>query len=111
MNRWEMQLMQGRTINQMCCVFCGKPKSDQHHVVYRSRGGGCGPTLSVCGNGNASGCHMLLHIGKLHPFYVKKTGKWIFAYTPEERSEDFVDANFDKLLWHDCIEGNYGFVD
>lgn len=55
-----------------CCV-CGKPATDRHHIVKRSAGklvvDGVEvkkPTVRLCGEGNASGCHGLAHAGKLH---------------------------------------------
>lgn len=55
-----------------CCI-CGKPATNRHHIVKRSAGklvvDGVEvkkPTVRLCGEGNASGCHGLAHAGKLH---------------------------------------------
>lgn len=55
------------------CVICGQPATNQHHVVKRSAGKWVRdgielkkPTMSLCGMGNASGCHGLAHAGRLH---------------------------------------------
>lgn len=55
------------------CAVCGRPATNQHHVVRRGAGkwvrGGVEvrkPTVALCGSGNASGCHGLAHQGRLH---------------------------------------------
>lgn len=57
-----------------CCV-CGRPAPlNQHHYVWRSWGelhrpdGSVveKPTITLCGSGNASGCHGLAHKRMLH---------------------------------------------
>ena len=73
MTRYDERNMRGESVISDRCVFCGRPSGEQHHVVYRSRGGAKGPTLAVCGWGNASGCHGLLHAGMLH---VRWNGRW-----------------------------------
>ena len=57
---------------RVCCV-CGVPATDRHHVVRRGAGklvvGGrevAKPTIRLCGEGNASGCHGKAHAGMLH---------------------------------------------
>lgn len=69
------------------CEVCGRtvPLND-HHVVFRSHGGGNGPTITLCGIGNnaqdADGkwyCHGLAHHGRLHFRYVTvphDAGEW-----------------------------------
>ena len=51
---------------RIVCPFCGRPATNRHHVVPRSQGGHDGPTVAVCGMGNASGCHGALHAHRLH---------------------------------------------
>ena len=80
MNELEKPLMQGYSINTPWCVFCGKRKTQEHHVVLRSHGGTNGPTISVCGLGNASGCHGKLHSHQLHLRWV---GYWEYLETDE----------------------------
>lgn len=59
------------------CVLCGRPASNAHHHPPKGLGGGSfrlstpkgefalrPPLLAVCGCGNASGCHRLLHSGR-----------------------------------------------
>lgn len=56
------------------CAVCGKACSpDAHHVVKRSFGNLIvsgrklkKPTVTLCGPGNAGGCHGLAHAGRLH---------------------------------------------
>ena len=55
------------------CCWCGAPATNLHHIVKRSAGrlvvGGrevSKPTVRLCGDGNASGCHAKAHAGLLH---------------------------------------------
>lgn len=67
-------LMAGASMRAGHCVVCGRTGClEQHHVVYRSQGqlyrGGVRlpkPTLTLCGPGNAGGCHGLAHAHLLH---------------------------------------------
>lgn len=67
-------LMRGTSVRAPYCVVCGAPSPlNQHHVVRRGAGkmykGGVEikkPTLTLCGNGNASGCHGKAHAQTLH---------------------------------------------
>lgn len=67
-------LMDGCTVRADHCVVCGRNAPlNQHHVVRRSAGNlyrnGAKrpkPTLTLCGMGNASGCHGLAHSSRLH---------------------------------------------
>lgn len=67
-------LMDGATVRACRCVVCGASAPlNQHHVVRRSAGKlyrhGMEvpkPTLTLCGSGNASGCHGLAHAQMLH---------------------------------------------
>lgn len=69
MNLLQKALMDAPSITTPICPFCGKPSTNRHHIVPRSQGGHDGPTIDVCGMGNASGCHGLLHAHKLHLRY------------------------------------------
>ena len=58
--------------SRVCCV-CGKPATNMHHVVRRGAGklvvSGrevAKPTVRLCGDGNANGCHGLAHANRLH---------------------------------------------
>lgn len=67
-------LMECPTIRLDRCAVCGRSwPLNQHHIVKRSAGqlvrGGVvipKPTITLCGSGNASGCHGLAHQGRLH---------------------------------------------
>lgn len=56
------------------CCWCGAPNAtNRHHIVKRSQGKWVKdgrevskPTVRLCGDGNASGCHGKAHSGKLH---------------------------------------------
>lgn len=62
-----------KNANGICC-WCGAPgATNHHHIVPRSAGNvvveGCAlskPTILLCGNGNASGCHGKAHQHLLH---------------------------------------------
>lgn len=66
MNRYQEAMMALPSIESAVCPFCGRPASNRHHIVPRSQGGAHGPTVTVCGFGNAAGCHGLLHSHVLH---------------------------------------------
>lgn len=67
-------LMQAPTIRRSRCAICGATYPlNQHHLVKRSAGklyrNGAEvpkPTITLCGSGNASGCHGKAHAGLLH---------------------------------------------
>lgn len=68
-------LMEGCSVSTPYCAVCGRTgvPLNRHHVVKRSavklyRGGVeiPKPTITLCGSGNASGCHGLAHSGRLH---------------------------------------------
>lgn len=57
---------------RVCCI-CGAPATNRHHVVRRGAGKlvrdgreVAKPTIRLCGDGNASGCHGKAHAGMLH---------------------------------------------
>ena len=66
MNRYQEAMMALPSIESAVCPFCGRLASNRHHIVPRSQGGKDGPTVTVCGFGNAAGCHGLLHSHVLH---------------------------------------------
>lgn len=68
MNLLDAELMGKPSIELPWCPFCGRPATNRHHIVYRSRGGKDGPTVTVCGTGN-SGCHGKFHEHRLHLRY------------------------------------------
>lgn len=66
MDRLQADLMGRPSIETELCPFCGRPAQNRHHIVFRSQGGEHGPTVTVCGLGNTSGCHGMLHSRMLH---------------------------------------------
>lgn len=66
MNEYQREMMSLPSIEGARCAFCGRRATNRHHIVPRSQGGSKGPTVCVCGFGNASGCHGRLHDGRLH---------------------------------------------
>lgn len=74
---------------QTCCM-CGGMASNAHHLVPKGMSGGSlavwtdfgralhSPLVAVCGMGNASGCHRLLHA------HVGPMPKWVW-YSDEMR--------------------------
>lgn len=61
------------------CLACGESAQNHHHVIPKRMGGRCKviekliPTVSLCGFGNASGCHGLAHSGGLRIWF---DGEW-----------------------------------
>lgn len=57
------------------CAICGRPARDRHHIIQKGMGGVSRevekriPKIRVCGEGNASGCHGLLHSKRLHVYW------------------------------------------
>lgn len=70
------------------CPFCGRPATNNHHIVPRSQGGTDGPLISVCGLGNTCGCHGLLHQHKLHLRYDFDAEVWEFIFTYKSTKYD-----------------------
>lgn len=79
------------TIKKRWCVVCGCTwPINQHHPVYLSKGE-CydpetgrereKPTITLCGQGNTSGCHGKTHHGLLH--FRNFCGEWQFLETEE----------------------------
>lgn len=67
-------LMDAPSVELDRCAVCGRAwPLNRHHVVPRSKGELWRdgrkvpkPTVTLCGGGNASGCHGLAHSGRLH---------------------------------------------
>ena len=85
MNEYERAMMGAPSIELPYCPFCGRPATNKHHIVPRSHGGTNGPTITVCGFGNASGCHGKLHD---HRLTLRYTGEWEFLETREPTKID-----------------------
>ncbi len=88
-NERDKRLMRGPSIESEWCPFCGRPSTNRHHIVPRSRGGKDGPTVTVCGLGNASGCHGLLHQHRIHLDY--DGGSWFWLLTDEPCKDEKAD--------------------
>ena len=81
---WQRQYEGRPSIDSTFCPFCGTLATERHHIVYRSQGGTDLPTVSVCGHGNASGCHGLFHQHRLH---LRWRDGWEWLYTREPTKE------------------------
>lgn len=72
-------LMAGTSVTLPCCAVCGRTwPLNQHHIVRRGAGNLYRdgrplpkPTITLCGSGNASGCHGLAHQNRLHFRWVR----------------------------------------
>lgn len=97
MNELQKALCSAPSIRTPYCVFCGRSATNQHHVVPRSQGGTDGATISVCGMGNASGCHGKLHSHTLH---VRYTDAWEYLETPQPtKYQDALAMEGWRRLW------------
>lgn len=74
MNERQRGLMEAPSLSGRLCAVCGRLAQNRHHVVPRSQGGACGPTVPLCGLGNASGCHGRAHSHRVHFRYAE--GRW-----------------------------------
>lgn len=88
MNKYQRELMDKPSIVGEYCPFCGRKATNAHHIVPRSQGGANGPTVCVCGMGNASGCHGLLHSHMLHLRWDEDTWQWLYLRTEEATKYD-----------------------
>lgn len=87
-------LMQAEEVRQGFCCVCGRTAPlNQHHLVRRSAGKLFRngeelekPTITLCGNGNASGCHGLAHSYRLH-FRMKDGGLQYLITEPMKYSK------------------------
>ena len=86
MNEHQRRLMCRPPIDLPSCPFCGRPCQSRHHIVPRSQGGTDGPTETVCGWDNVTGCHGLLHRHRLHLDW--RDGGWWYLRTDEPTKED-----------------------
>lgn len=100
MNEYQKALMLAPSIETPYCPFCGRKATNRHHIVPRSQGGHDGPTVTVCGMGNASGCHGRLHAHKLH---LKYDGGWLYleTYQPVKYETALGKDGWKRLIiWH-----------
>lgn len=77
-------LMGKPSIETEGCAFCKRYPVERHHIVPRSHGGKNGPTVTVCGFGNTSGCHGKLHSHRLH---LRWNEGWEYLETKEPTKE------------------------
>lgn len=118
-------LMEGPSVQARRCVVCGKAwPLNQHHVVRRSAGKlykqGVElpkPTLTLCGNGNVSGCHGLAHQQRLFFRWVPEqveqhgydmvrlpSGHW--EYREFKEPTKALKAYGTKSGWKRCLGGD-----
>ena len=77
------------SIDLRWCAICGRTwPLNRHHVPPRSAGNAYRdgrrvphPTITLCGSGNASGCHGLAHHRRLH--FRNVDGEWWYLLTDE----------------------------
>lgn len=74
------------------CAVCGRPATNRHHVIEKGMGGVSRelerriPKVTLCGMGNASGCHGKVHAHLLHLYWDDDGyggGRWVMYETPE----------------------------
>ena len=105
MNELQRQWLAGKPdLIRPWCVVCGHRATNHHHVIPKAMGGTRHeseiPLLSLCGMGNASGCHGLAHSGQLH---FRWTGRWQFwlggpcSYQDALCSDGWVDCWEEEL--------------
>lgn len=100
MNLLQEALMQAPSIEAYCCPFCGKPATNRHHIVPRSQGGHDGPTVTVCGMGNASGCHGKLHDHRLHLRWQGNRWEYLETKEPTKYQNALSMEGWKKLPWN-----------
>lgn len=100
---WELML--APSVRKSYCMVCGKTEPlNQHHCVFRSAGELhdphgrklSKPMLTLCGNGNASGCHGAAHEGRL----------W-FRYVNTNLADDFGMKRRYKKPLYGCPQGGH----
>lgn len=100
LNETNRHLLCKPSLTRAWCVVCGKKATNQHHVIVKGMGGSRYaaqiPTVSLCGMGNASGCHGLAHSGKLHFDY--RDG-WVYLLTEPCTYQEALG----KEGWRPCL--------
>lgn len=102
MNDLRAELLGKPSMIRRHCVVCGLPATNKHHVIPKGMGGTRLepriPKLSLCGMGNASGCHGMAHSGRLH---FKWDGtRWMFRTTDGCSYQEALELDG----WLPCIE-------
>lgn len=98
---WRDDIYAAPSVRRVWCVVCGRPAQNDHHVIpgarHATREHPESPTLSLCGLGNASGCHGAAHAHRLH---FRFTDRWEYMWTDEPLNE--LDASEIQEGWR-CI--------
>ena len=107
LNELNRHLLDKPSIESFKCCVCGKPASNNHHVIQKGIGGTKLakriPTVPLCGMGNALGCHGLAHSGRL--FFDWRDGWW-FCLTEEPTTlEDVLEDG----TWVPCIQDHWRY--
>lgn len=99
LQRQYWNLLSAPSVRLDHCAICGALRPlNQHHVIWRSWGeyyDGCGrrvekPTITLCGSGNASGCHGKAHQRMLHFRYSYE--RYRLEYLETEKPTRYIDA-------------------
>lgn len=90
---WRDDIYAAPSVRRDWCVVCGRPATNMHHVIPNDRKHS--PALSLCGMGNASGCHGAAHAHRLHFRVVEvklwsgdTVKRWEYLWTGEPVKED-----------------------
>lgn len=116
MNLWRSMLLQAPDCESEVCAICGAPPGhplpiQRHHIVPKGMGGRKeeGPTVCVCGFGNADGCHKKFHDNKIFMRYVgsPKHGHWEYVkFKGKGGTNNILEViqREDLLDWKPCIQ-------
>lgn len=70
------------SIETELCPFCGRLATNRHHIVPKGMGGTKSerdiPTVTVCGMGNAGGCHGRLHSRDIEMDWDDEARWWVY---------------------------------
>lgn len=67
LNAYDRELLGKPSVLTDGCAVCGRPATNEHHVVFKGSGGVSKelerriPRIKLCGHGNVNGCHGLVH--------------------------------------------------
>lgn len=112
LSEYDAALLDKPSVLSPCCAVCGKPWSNEHHVVFKGHGGLPRkierriPLIRLCGNGNTSGCHGEVHHRRL--FFRWRDG-WEYMRTDKPMTVDAAMAQpgWRKLYgWVMCSQGS-----
>ena len=90
MNEYDALLLDKPSVDDgIHCAVCGRPATNLHHVIEKGMGGVSHqvdrriPKIRLCGMGNVSGCHGLVHKKLLHIYWDSGSGDWVMLRTRE----------------------------